>query len=270
MPFANPQKNEWFSVAVSAAIYAGKEILEIYNSADFGVEKKSDHSPLTKADIAADKMIGHWLGPSGVPMLSEEDLQHVSFDERKNWDLCWIIDPLDGTKEFIKRNGEFTVNIALVENGKPIFGVVYAPALGDFYYGEVGVGAWKVKIPDPFSLNIDFRSQMDLPLQTLPSKFTIAGSRSHSSPETEEYIRVMKTKHGEVDFIASGSSLKFCLVAEGKANAYPRFAPTMEWDTAAGHAILVAAGGTVVTWPEQLPLVYNREELLNPWFLAAR
>ena len=262
--------DELVSIAIDAAIEAGDEIMKIYATADFGVEMKSDHSPLTKADLASHNVIVSHLAGTEIPVLSEEGDEEILYETRKNWKHCWIVDPLDGTKEFIKRNGEFTVNIALVEEGIPLFGVIYAPALGDLYYSIPEVGAFKV-IRDDHSLHrFDFKLEEQLPIQYLPDKFTIAGSRSHSSPETEEYIQVMQAKHGEIDFIASGSSLKFCLVAEGKAHAYPRFAPTMEWDTAAGHAILVAAGGTVVTWPEQLPLMYNREELLNPWFLAAR
>lgn len=256
---------ELVDLAIQASLEAGEEIMKIYATADFGVEMKSDNSPLTLADSAAQEVITRLLAPTGIPMLSEENDEIIPYSERKSWKQCWIVDPLDGTKEFIKRNGEFTVNIALVEDGEPVFGVIYAPALDTLYYSVPGDGGFVCH--SPIASKIHENSEK-MPSEILPETFTIVGSRSHSSPETEAYINEMKAKHGEVDFAASGSSLKFCMVAEGKAHAYPRFAPTMEWDTAAGHAILVAAGGVVVTWPEQALLRYNREELRNPWFLA--
>lgn len=253
-------------LAVEASLKAGEEIMKIYSTADFGVEMKSDNSPLTKADRASHKVIMRFLEETVIPILSEEGDEITPYEERKNWKQCWIVDPLDGTKEFIKRNGEFTVNIAMVEDGIPVFGVIYAPALDILYYSVPGDGAYVYHSPVFEKLQ---ENSEKLPSEILPEKFTIVGSRSHSSPETEAYIEEMKAKHGEVDFAASGSSLKFCLVAEGRAHSYPRFAPTMEWDTAAGHAILVAAGGKVVVWPDQTPLLYNREQLRNPWFLAS-
>ena len=255
---------ELLSIATDAAQQAGDAIMEIYSTADFGVEMKSDNSPLTLADKAAHNIIVEILAETEIPILSEESDEVVAYDERKNWKHLWIVDPLDGTKEFIKRNGEFTVNIALVEDGVPILGVVYAPALDKLYGAVVNQGAFVIVSPGTRDMK-----HYELPAQKLPAKFTIVGSRSHSSPETEAYIEEMKSKHGEVDFAASGSSLKFCLVAEGKAHSYPRFAPTMEWDTAAGHAILLAAGGNVVVWPDKTELKYNREQLRNPWFLAS-
>ena len=248
---------------MNAALDAGAEIMKIYSTADFGVEMKSDNSPLTLADKAAHDIIVEQLEETGVPILSEEGDEIVSYEERKTWKHLWVVDPLDGTKEFIKRNGEFTVNIALVEDGVPVFGVVYAPALEKLYYSLPGEGAFLVR------RDVHPEETFPLPRPDRPSIFTIVGSRSHSSPETEAYIQEMRAKHGEVDFAASGSSLKFCLLAEGKAHSYPRFAPTMEWDTAAGHAILLAAGGNVVVWPEKTELRYNREQLRNPWFLAS-
>jgi 3'(2'), 5'-bisphosphate nucleotidase len=253
---------ELVELAIRASVDAGQEIMKIYSTEDFGVEMKGDNSPLTKADIASHKAIMRYLEQTAIPVLSEEADEETSYEERRNWMRCWIVDPLDGTKEFIKRNGEFTVNIALVENGVPLFGVIYVPARDELYYSVPGVGAFLRR--SALTNNADVK----LPAQQYPSAFTIVGSRSHSSPETEAYIEEMKAKHGEVDFAASGSSLKFCLVAEGKAHSYPRFAPTMEWDTAAGHAILVAAGGRVVVWPDMTGLRYNREQLRNPFFLA--
>jgi 3'(2'), 5'-bisphosphate nucleotidase len=250
------------SEVIETAYDAGDAIMKIYAEGDFGVEMKEDNSPLTLADRAAHKIIVERLAETGIPILSEESDEVVPYETRKEWKQLWIVDPLDGTKEFIKRNGEFTVNIALVENGVPVLGVVYAPALDKLYFSVVGDGAYVIDGTQSET------EAIRLPSVELPEKFTIVGSRSHSSPETEAYIEEMKAKHGEVDFAASGSSLKFCLVAEGKAHSYPRFAPTMEWDTAAGHAVLLGAGGSVVVWPEKTELRYNREQLRNPWFLA--
>jgi 3'(2'), 5'-bisphosphate nucleotidase len=258
----NTSMDERVALAMIAAGKAGDAIMKIYSTADFGVEMKSDNSPLTLADRAAHEIIVEHLAETGIPVLSEEGDEEIQFDQRKNWTHLWIVDPLDGTKEFIKRNGEFTVNIALVENGIPVFGVVYAPALDKIYFSVPHDGAYMI------TGSGNNAKQQSLPAQELPEKFTIVGSRSHSTPETEAYIEEMKAKHGEVDFAASGSSLKFCLVAEGKAHSYPRFAPTMEWDTAAGHAILLAAGGNVMVWPEKTELRYNRAQLRNPFFLA--
>ncbi len=261
---------ELVDVAVRAAIEAGLAIMKVYSTADFGVEMKSDNSPLTIADRDANAVIMVHLSKTEIPVLSEEDEAPIPFETRKSWTQCWIVDPLDGTKEFIKRNGEFTVNIALVENGIPIFGVIYTPAQDVLHYSVPGQGAFRCE----GAVNANAEQTIDscavqLPCAKLPEAFTIVGSRSHSSPETEAYVAELQKKYGQVEFKASGSSLKFCLVAEGQAHAYPRFAPTMEWDTAAGHAILVAAGGKVVVWPSAVPLVYNREQLLNSWFLAS-
>ncbi len=254
---------ELVELAIRAAIDAGAAIMKVYDTADFGVEMKSDNSPLTRADRDAHNVIVEYLLSTNIPILSEENDEIIPFSERALWTRCWIVDPLDGTKEFIKRNGEFTVNIALVENGVPVFGVVFAPALDKLYFSVPEDGAYFLDTSITGNTTAN-----KLPLQSTPDTFTIVGSRSHSSPETEAYINEMKAKHGVVDFAASGSSLKFCLLAEGKAHSYPRFAPTMEWDTAAGHAVLCAAGGKVVVWPDETPLLYNREQLLNPWFLA--
>lgn len=252
----------YLSEVIETAFDAGAAIMKIYNEGDFGVEMKSDNSPLTLADKAAHEIIVRRLHATGIPVLSEESDEEVPYSIRQNWKQLWIVDPLDGTKEFIKRNGEFTVNIALVENGVPVMGVVYAPALKKLYYGSVSSGAFVIE-GDPST-----DKAIAIGQNQLPDIFTVVGSRSHGSSETEAYIDEMKKLHGGVEFTASGSSLKFCLVAERKAHAYPRFAPTMEWDTAAGHAVLAAAGGKVVVWPDKTELRYNREQLLNPWFLA--
>jgi 3'(2'), 5'-bisphosphate nucleotidase len=242
------------NLAKQASLAAGKAILEIYNSADFGVEMKGDNSPLTKADQAAHQVIVSFLETTELPILSEEG-KSIPYEVRKDWEYFWMVDPLDGTKEFIKKNGEFTVNIALIHQGQPLIGVVYAPVLEWLYWGNGEEGAWKqegdkepVKLEKPISNEVK----------------TIVASRSHLSPETQEFI----DQYPGVEVISMGSSLKFMLVAENKAQLYPRFAPTMEWDTAAAHGVICAMGGSVKTWPKQTEMTYNRENMLNHWFLV--
>jgi 3'(2'), 5'-bisphosphate nucleotidase len=253
---------ELLNIAIKASVEAGKEIMNIYTdpSQDFGIEKKADNSPLTLADKAAHRCIAGYLSDTGIPLLSEEG-RHQPYEERKQWRRLWIVDPLDGTKEFIKKNGEFTVNIALVEDGAPVMGVVYVPATDVLYYGIVGEGAWK-KVGDT--------SAKRLPLDEKHEGYVIVASRSHLTPETEAYVSEMRRVHDKVTLISSGSSIKICLVAEGSADSYPRYAPTMEWDTAAGDAVARAAGSKVMDSATGKPVVYNKENLLNPWFLVLR
>ena len=257
-------------LAINAAIEAGKEIMRIYDdpSQDFGIERKADNSPLTLADKAAHNCIVRLLGQTGIPILSEEGA-HLPYEERRVWRRLWIVDPLDGTKEFIKKNGEFTVNIALVEDGTPKLGVIYVPVKDVLYVGEAGEGAWK-QTPTIFPLGGE-RTQRPfqrLPLQGGGRAFTIVASRSHLTPETEAFIDEVRQEHEDVQLVSIGSSLKICLVAEGTADVYPRFAPTMEWDTAAGDAIARAAGRTVVDAGTGKPLTYNKPNLHNPWFVV--
>jgi len=260
---------ELLEIAKKAAVEAGAEILRIYNdpSQDFGIEKKADNSPLTLADKAAHHCIMRYLQDTGIPVLSEEG-QYLPYTERKLWKRLWVVDPLDGTKEFIKKNGEFTVNIALVEDGAPILGVIFIPVTGILYYGIVGEGAWKERTPSP--LPEGSASMIEsLPLmKSGEGLYTVVASRSHMNTETEEYIIQLRKNHDNIQLVSSGSSIKICLVAEGAADAYPRFAPTMEWDTAAGDAIARAAGKRVVDAQTGKPLVYNKEDLHNPWFLV--
>ena len=260
---------ELLEIAKKAAVEAGAEILRIYNdpNQDFGIEKKADNSPLTLADKAAHYCTMRYLQDTGIPVLSEEG-QHLPYTERKLWKRLWVVDPLDGTKEFIKKNGEFTVNIALVEDGAPVLGVIYIPVTGILYYGIVGEGAWKERIPSP--LPEGSASMIEsLPLmKSVEGLYTVVASRSHMNTETEEYISQLRKNHDNIQLVSSGSSIKICLVAEGAADAYPRFAPTMEWDTAAGDAIARAAGKRVVDAQTGKPLVYNKEDLHNPWFLV--
>lgn len=256
------------NTAINAALEAGKAILEIYHSGDFDIEIKGDNSPLTKADTASHNVIMSFLMKTNIPVLSEEG-KAIAYEERKEWKQLWIVDPIDGTKEFIKRNGEFTVNIALIENQKPILGVIFLPETGELYFSSKKMGAFKVKI-DLENYDIDYlvANADKLPLKREDKTFTIVASRSHMSPETEAYVQQMKDKYGEVNLISKGSSLKLCMVAEGQADCYPRFAPTMEWDTAAGQAICEHAGFQVIDWGTKENMLYNREELLNAWFLV--
>lgn len=259
-------------LALEAAVEAGQAILKIYEEEDFGVELKVDASPLTRADRAAHEVILKHLQASGIPVLSEEG-KHLPYEQRKGWRELWIVDPVDGTKEFIKRNGEFTVNIALVRDGKAVLGVVLAPVLGHLYVGEVGSGAWRLDVSMGSDVDVEevWASRDSLPLSALSGRpFTVVASRSHMSPETEAFVDEMRSVHGNVELISRGSSLKLCMVAEGTADAYPRFAPTMEWDTAAGQAVCEASGCEVIDQNTGEPMRYNREALLNAWFLVTR
>lgn len=257
-------------ISVNAAIKAGEKILEVY-AEDFAVETKADNSPLTKADRASHEIIKELLKSTNLPVLSEEGKQ-MSFDERKEWNTFWLVDPLDGTKEFIKRNGEFTVNIALIKNGLPVLGVVYVPVTGTLYYGfeEGGSYSFNVNESEGKSLQEMINSAKRLPENASEGVYTIVASRSHSTPETESFIEDKKKIHGEVNLVSAGSSLKLCLVAEGKAQVYPRLAPTMEWDTAAGHAVAKFADCKVFDFKTKEELQYNKENLLNPWFVVER
>lgn len=261
--------------AIDAALKAGEAILKIYNDpkADFEIERKADNSPLTIADRQAHETITAILEKTPFPILSEEGRQ-MDYAARSDWDTLWIVDPLDGTKEFIKRNGEFTVNIALVQNSIPVLGVIYVPVKKELYFAVEGEGAYKFTGitelgEEDVTLDMMIVESEQMPLPPKPgSCLVIVASRSHLTPETEEYIADLKKKHGEVELMSSGSSIKICLVAEGKADVYPRFAPTMEWDTAAGHAIARAAGMEVYQAGKDEPLKYNKEDLLNPWFIV--
>jgi 3'(2'), 5'-bisphosphate nucleotidase len=240
---------------------AGKKILEVYEQ-DFRVEYKGDTSPLTRADRESNRIIVDGLRKrfSGIPILSEES-GDVDYGERSGWGCFWLVDPLDGTKEFIKRNGEFTVNIALVENGKPVLGVVYAPVEDAIYSAKNGCGAFK---------QVGAGKARRLPLLDAgkASEYVVVASRSHLTKETERYIVLKKKTHPELRMIYAGSSMKLCLVAEGRADVYPRLAPTMEWDTAAAHAIVNEAGRRVLKYGTKQELKYNKKDLHNPWFIV--
>tara|TARA_B110000027_G_scaffold34977_1_gene38672 strand:- start:763 stop:1554 length:792 start_codon:yes stop_codon:yes gene_type:complete len=255
--------------AITAALEAGKAILEIYHSGEFDVEIKGDNSPLTKADTASHNVIMSFLTKTNIPVLSEEG-KAIAYEERKNWKQLWIVDPIDGTKEFIKRNGEFTVNIALIEDQRPLIGVIFVPVTGELYFSSKEMGAFKVTVDlENYDVDMIISNGNKLPLEREDKTFTIVASRSHMSPETEAYVQEMRDIHGEVHLISKGSSLKLCMVAQGVADCYPRFAPTMEWDTAAGQAICEHADFRVIDWSTKKTMLYNREELLNNFFLVS-
>jgi 3'(2'), 5'-bisphosphate nucleotidase len=248
---------EWLEKAKVAALGAGEKILEVYGSENFEAELKGDQSPLTKADKLAHHAIVAVLKESGLPILSEEGKQ-TPYEERSQWGTFWLVDPLDGTKEFIKRNGEFTVNIALVEGGRSIMGVVYVPVTGKMYYALKGEGAYLSENgAEPVQLACAVFSREEEGLK-------IVGSRSHMNPETEQFMAQYKNP----EMVSMGSSLKFMLVAEGIAHIYPRIAPTMEWDTAAAQIVVEEAGGSVCQFGTKEPVVYNKENLLNPYFVV--
>lgn len=257
-----------FSPILLLAIRAGRAIMDIYThpDTDWEVERKADNSPLTLADRRSHAVIAEGLKDTPYPVLSEEGV-HLPYDERKEWKRFWLVDPLDGTKEFLKRNGEFTVNIALIEEGRPVWGVIYVPAKRHIYWGEKGKGAYFAEAEgDDYHIG----EAQSLPVAAYKEgrPMCIVASRSHLSAETEALIEGYRTEHPDLRTVSAGSSLKFCLVAEGRAEVYPRLAPTMEWDTAAGHAIAEAAGFQVLDISTQTALIYNKPDLHNPHFIV--
>ncbi len=264
--------DQLLKLAVKAALKAGEEILEVYKTT-IDVELKDDKSPLTLADKNAHRMIVSILNPYDIPVVSEEG-KEIPYSDRSKWPLFWLVDPLDGTKEFIKKNGEFTVNIALIKDGNPVLGVVFIPVSGDMYYGGLGWRSRKTQVvrnEDGSFLLPDLPEGRSLPLSTTSERpYTVVCSRSHMSPETQEFVDEIKKEHPDLEFASKGSSIKLCIVAEGSADIYPRFAPTMEWDTAAGHAVAEFSGAEIKEAGTGRPLRYNKENLLNPWFIVSR
>ena len=248
---------EILPLAIQAAQSASEKILTVYNSEDFSVELKGDASPLTRADKLAHAAIVEILAKTKLPILSEEG-KTISYHERKEWKQFWMVDPLDGTKEFIKRNGEFTVNIALIDSGVPVLGVVAVPVTGEIYYGGVGLGAFK-KTGDQ-----EVKLPKRLPIDLTANHIRVVASRSHSNEDTEQFINQLN----QPILVSKGSSLKFLMLADNQADVYPRFAPTMEWDTAAAHAIVNQCGFRVLKQNSTEELTYNKENLLNPYFLV--
>jgi len=246
------------SLAVDASEKACTAILEVYHSGDFQAEAKGDNSPLTLADKKAHNVIASLLKSSNLPILSEEG-KSIPYAERKDWEYFWMVDPLDGTKEFLKRNDEFTVNIALIHKNRPVLGVVAVPATRDVYYAAEGMGAFLKR--DGKETSLPARGRIDLK----QSGLRVVASRSHMSDETQAFVDSL----AQPSLVSKGSSLKFMLLAEGKADVYPRYAPTMEWDTAAADAVVTAVGLRVTQYNSPEELVYNKENLLNPYFLVS-
>ncbi|MFP4487954.1 MAG: 3'(2'),5'-bisphosphate nucleotidase CysQ [Bacteroidales bacterium] len=257
---------ELLEIAIEASVKAGIEILKIYRSDDFEISFKADNSPLTRADSESNLLILSMLNKTGFPVLSEEN-KEITFDQRKDWESLWIVDPLDGTKEFIKRNGEFTVNIALVENKQAVLGVIYTPVTRELYFAEKDKGSYKAIIDKDYSVKDIFSSSQKLPFNN-NKHYTLVVSRSHMNDKTESFVRKTEKEKGKINIASRGSSLKMCMVAEGSADCYPRFAPTMEWDTAAGHAIAKYAGKSVTNIETGEELIYNKESLVNPGFIV--
>lgn len=255
------------ALLISASLEAGKEILDVY-ARDFQVENKEDNSPLTEADKRSHLAIMRHLETTGLPILSEEG-KHLNYPERSKWKQFWLVDPLDGTKEFVKKNGEFTVNIALIEDGLPVYGIIYAPVLKKLFIGNVGKEAWVANDVEPDThLDRIYALKTPIPIEKPAEPYIVVASRSHFSPETKAFVDELRAEKGEIDFASMGSSLKICLVAEGKADIYPRFGPTMEWDTGAGHAIAKAAGKQLIDHQTGSEMRYNKEDLLNHWFIV--
>ena len=253
----NLDYNKLCNSILSISKKAGKEILKIYNTDDLGVTYKDDKTPLTLADKASNSVIEKslkTLTPS-IPILSEEG-KNIDYTEREKWNIFWLIHPLDGTKEFIKRNGEFTVNIALIFNGEPILGVVYAPVLDIAWYGIINEGSYKIlKNQSPIKINVIE------PNDTIK----VVTSRSHTNnPKLDKFLK----GYPNHELVKMGSSIKICLVADGTAHIYPRLGPTMEWDTAAAHAVVKYAGGNIYDLKNKNELIYNKSNLLNPEFLV--
>ncbi|MCD7962252.1 MAG: 3'(2'),5'-bisphosphate nucleotidase CysQ [Rikenellaceae bacterium] len=259
--------------AYNAAVRAGAKILEIYNQDNFNINLKSDSTPITLADKEAHRLIKKYLNQTRIPLLSEEG-RYLLFEERCNWDLFWLIDPLDGTKEFIKRNGEFTVNIALMIDNNPFLSVVYAPCFEKLYFSDKEKGSFvkddiKPDLNAEYTISEIYSDANRLPLVEKPNEpVKIVISRSHLSPETYEFIEEIKKQHGEVEVLQSGSSLKFCMVAEGSADYYVRTTTTYEWDTAAGDSVAISAGCSTHSIKDREVIKYNKENLENPYFYA--
>ncbi|MDT8389212.1 MAG: 3'(2'),5'-bisphosphate nucleotidase CysQ [Lentisphaeria bacterium] len=265
-----------FTAVANLSTRAGAAIMAVYTQ-DFHVETKADASPLTAADLAAHTVICDGLNAlSTDPVLSEES-QGIAYEDRAAWTRFWLVDPLDGTKEFIKRNGEFTVNIALISGGAPVAGFVFAPVLKKLYCGLFGVGAFVTSVApgEAVAAITDFArvpeayTRLPKPSTAPAGTLRVVASRSHRNQETDDLIARLSVGHTTTEIVSSGSSLKLCLVAAGEADVYPRLGPTMEWDTGAAQAIVEAAGKTCVEFNSQKPLRYNKENLLNPYFIVS-
>lgn len=270
------ERTELLHMAIKAAIEAGRHIEKVYQE-PFSIEYKEDDTPVTIADKQANAIIESALAESNIPVLGEEG-EHFPYEQRKHWEQLWIVDPLDGTKEFINRNGEFTVNIALAIKGVPVIGVIFSPVFKDLYFAAEEIGSYKIdkhqfiehtENINAYSMQELMALAVQLPSQALPDTHTIVASRSHPNAATKKFVQDRKQQR-ETKLINTGSSIKMCLIAEGKAHEYPRYGRTMEWDTCAGHCILKNAGGEIISLEDKLPLRYNKEDIANPDFLAYR
>ena len=269
------QQREYFlPKAYNAAVRAGEIILDIYSrKQDYDINLKSDNTPITLADRLSHSLIKEYLAQTRIPLLSEEGRQML-FDERKDWDMFWMVDPLDGTKEFIKGNNEFTVNIALMVSSRPAIGVIYVPYYRKMYFCEKGFGSFFKEDVAPdrtaeFTYEEIYDSARELPLvQCCNSPIRVGVSRSHKNELTMRYIDELRRDHPDLQIVEQGSSYKFCMLAEGSIDYYVRTSDTYEWDTAAGEVILSETGGTTKTLPEQAKFAYNKESLLNPHFIC--
>lgn len=255
-------------LSIQAALISGKAIMKVYQNHHLKYELKNDESPLTEADKISHDIITGLLSPTELPILSEEGSK-IDYNIRKNWNSFWLIDPIDGTKEFLKKNDEFTVNIALIENGRPVLGVVYAPALKVLYFAEENFGSFKIQNITSFN-EFDSSVKINLLKSIFPETYTLVVSKSHMNIETQRFVNEKLKKYGKIETSSFGSSLKICKIAEGSAHCYPRLGPTMEWDTAAAHAIAIFANKNVTTMGENKSLVYNKENLFNPYFIVER
>lgn len=247
---------------------AGNEILKVYSGNDFQVETKSDKTPLTIADKKSNDVIVNKLSLvlPAIPILSEES-KKTPFQIRKEWEYLWIVDPLDGTKEFIKKNGEFSINLALVKDSIPVFGILYLPVKDILFYAAKGYGAYKQDNSGRFTRILNNKKCEEYE-QITDSPKRIIISRSHYTVETQQFVEEIKKQFSKVQLLSVGSAMKIAYLAEGKADIYPRLAPTMEWDIAAGQIILEESGGEILDFYEKIPLIYNKENLRNPWFVA--
>lgn len=267
---AKLQFNPFAGLALNAAIAGGREVMAVYRQDDFKIQIKADVSPVTMADTNSQCAIIEHLTKSNLPILSEEG-DEIPYHIRQHWHQLWVVDPLDGTKEFIARNGEFAINIALVDDYQPKMGIILHPVEGTIYIGEQEVGLLVLKLPDNWA---DSDCQYEINelkvLSTLkePSDFTAVVSKSHFNTSTNWFMDKAKDLFGSVSTIHIGSALKQCLVASGAAHFYPRIGPTKEWDTAAGHALVKAVGGNILVYPDYQELTYNREDLTNPSFIC--
>jgi 3'(2'), 5'-bisphosphate nucleotidase len=254
------------NIAIGAAMEAGRATVKYYRG-EIGVMFKEDNSPITLADLESNRIIHEYLTGMKIPVLSEES-RLVPFSERKNWERLWLIDPLDGTKEFINKSAEYTINIALVEKGIPVLGVVFAPIINSLYYGTFEAGSYRIKTSDNIITKDIRKKAVRLKVKKIPGRVRVVASKSHLTAATEDFIKKLGKQVHLGELKSFGSSLKVCMIAEGSADIYPRLGPTMEWDTAAGHAVALNAGCKLRDIKSGNGIRYNKENLLNPWFVV--